>query len=174
MNRKINQAFGFQAQIDCMTGACTMNLANKNIGSAQNSLIHPAISTAGDYAVNGVIYTVAASSTAFTLEETNIPIGGGAAFVCCLNATGLTAGVGYASNVLTSAQVSEAGGTCALVLASDDLVMPTIPATMCPLGIYVCVAGDSAHVAGSETFSACTSNSGTHAFTQILNMNRVS
>jgi hypothetical protein len=174
MNRKIDEAFGFQAQVDCMIGACTINLAGKGVGSAQNSLIDPALVTAGDYAVNGVIYTVAASSSVFVLEDTSLAAGEAAGFVCCLPATGIAAGVGYATNVLTSAQVSTLGGTCALVLASDDLVMPTIPATMCPMGIYVCVAGDSAHVAGSNTFSACTSDSGLHAFTQILNMNRVS
>jgi len=174
MNRKIDEAFGFQNQVDCMTGACTVNLANKNIGSAQNSLVNPALSTAGDYAVNGVIHTATASSTVFILADTTLAAGQAAGFVCCLNATGITEGVGYATNVLTSAQVSTLGGTCALVLASDDLVMPTIPATMCPMGIYVCIAGDSAHVAGSNTFSTCTSDGGLHAFTQILNMNRIS
>lgn len=172
MNRKIDEAFGFQAQVDCMTGACTMNLANKNVNAGQNSLIHPALSTAGDYAVNGVIATVAAASSIFPLEETVIPVYGAVGFVCCLNVAG--SGIGYATNVLTSVQVSEAGGTCALVLASADLVMPTIPVTMCPVGIYVVKAGDSLHVAGSSTFSAATSDGGLHAYTQILNMNTVS
>ena len=171
--RKLDEAFGFQAQVDCMTGTCTMNLANKDVNAGQNSLVHPALSTAGEYAVNGVIYTATASSTVFTLESTSLAAGEAAGFVCCLNATGITEGVGYATNVLTSAEVSTLGGTCALVLASDDLIAPAIPATMCPVGIYVVVAGDSAHVAGSNTFSDATSDSGTHAYTQILNMNTI-
>ena len=172
--RKLDEAFGFQAQVDCMTGACTMNLAGKGIAAAQNSLIDPALVTAGDYAVNGVIYTASASSSVFILEDTSLAAGEAAGFVCCLNATGITEGVGYATNILTSAEVSTLGGTCAEVLASDDLIAPAIPSTMCPVGIYVVVAGDSAHVAGSNTFSACTSDSGLHEYTQILNMNTLS
>lgn len=169
---KIDEAFGFQNQVDCMVGACTINLANKNVCSAQNSLVNPSVSTAGEYAVNGVLVSNAAASSAFPITpDTTIPIGAGAAFVCCFNAAG--SGIAYPTNVLTSAQVSTLGATCAVVLASDDLIMPTIPVTMCPVGIYTTIAGTVSHIAGSSSFSLVTSSGGSHAFTQILNMNKV-
>lgn len=177
MNRDITAASGFQAMIDVLKGATTINLANKNVGSAQNSLVDPAASTAGDYAINGVIATLAAaSSSLFALEDTVVPEYNGVAFVCCLNAAG--SGIGYATNVLTSAQMStalvkNAGAACANLIVSDDIVWPTIPATMCPVGIYACVAGSVSHVSGSSSFSLITSATGSHAFTQLLNMNQV-
>jgi len=171
--RKINQAFGFENQVDCMIGACTMNLGTMDVYAGQNSLVHPAVSTAAQYAVNGVLCAATASSTVFTLEETVIPVGGAAVFVCCLPAAGISAGVGYATNVLTSAQVSTLGATCAVVLASDLIELPTIPVTACPVALYTVVAGDVSHISGSSTFSVITSAGGSHAYTQIMNLNKV-
>jgi hypothetical protein len=170
---KINDAVQHQPLRDFLRGGVTQNLGNKNVYSAQNSLIHPSMSTAGDFAVNGVVATRAASSTMFTITPTvTIPIGAGAAFVCCLNAAG--SGIAYPTNVLTSAQVSSAGGGCANILASDDLVMPAIPDTMCPVGIYTVAAGSVSHVAGSSSFSLVDSAAGSHLFTQRLNLKSIS
>jgi len=173
----VNNAFQFEQEQRMMKGLININLSNKNVYAGQNSLVHPAISTAGAYGLNGAIIDVAATSTMFALEQTTIPAYGGAAFVCCLNAA--SSGIGYATNVLTSAQMSSAsaankGAACANLIASDDIEWPTIPDTMTPIAIYAVAAGDSAHVAGSETFSAATSNGASHAYTQIMNLNRIS
>lgn len=169
MNRKIDEATGFQALIDVLTGATTVNLGNKNVYSAQNSLVDPSMSTAGDFAVNGMVATKAAASSLFALEDTTIPIGAGCNFVLCLNTAG--SGIGYATNVLTSAQVSTAGSP-ANVRDHTGIVWPAIAATMCPVGIYTVIAGSVSHVAGSSSFSLVDSASGSHLFTQILNMNK--
>lgn len=169
MNRKIKEGHSFQATIDLMVGTSTMNLGNKNVNAGQNSLVHPALSTAGDFSVNGVIATVAASSTMFALQVTTVPAFGGMAYVCCLNAAG--SGIGYASNVMTSAQVSTAGATPAAIAAA--VVLPDIPATMCPVALYTVKAGSVDHISGSTTFSVVTSATGSHAYAQILNLNQV-
>jgi hypothetical protein len=168
---RINNAVAHQPLRDFLRGAVTMNLASKGVVSGQNSLITPALSTAGNFAVNGVIVNATASSSMFPITHTTIPIGAGAAFVCCLNAAG--SGIAYPTNVLTSAQVSSAGGGCANILASADLEMPDIPDTMCPVAIYTVAAGTVSHVAGSSSFSLVDSAGGSHLFTQILNMNKI-
>ena len=170
-------AFPFQAQQNIAKGCTTINLANKNVYSAQNSLIHPSMSTTGDYAVNGIIATGTASSTMFALENKTVGAYGGVAYVCCLNAAG--SGIGYATNVLTSEQMSSAssvtaGAATANLIASKDLTWPTIPATMCPVAIYGVVAGAVSHVSGSSSFSLVTSAGGSHAYTQLLNLNAIS
>ena len=167
--RKINDAVQHQPLRDFLAGAVTLNLANKNCGSAQNSLINPSMSTAGDFAIEGKIYTRAASSSVFALEDTTVPIGGGMTFVLCLNSAG--SGIGYASDVLTSEQVSTAGAI-ASVQASN--ILPDIPATMCPVGLYTVVAGSVSHVSGSSSFSLVDSAGGSHLFTQLMNMNTTS
>ena len=184
--KKITEATGFQELQNVLRGACNCNLSNKNVYAGQNSLIHPAVSTAGAIALDGEIITVAASSSVFELEETTIPALGGAAFVCCTNiAAG--AGVGYATNVLTSAEISEshsalissgmtsaqistAGGPAYDVYKSPKLVYPDIPVTTVPCAVYVVAGADSAHVAGSNTFSAATSDGGTHGYFQRMNL----
>lgn len=167
MVNKVSNAEMHQAMRDVLHGLTNINLSNKNVYSAQNSLVDPSMSTAGDFGVNGVVATKAATSSLFAITpDTTIPIGAGAAFVCCLNAAG--SGIAYPTNVLTSAQVSTAGGGCANILASADLVMPTIPATMTPVGIYTVAAGTVSHVAGSSSFSLVDSAAGSHLFTQRL------
>lgn len=170
METTISKAVKHQALLDVLRGVANINLGNKNVQSAQNSLIDPSMSTTGDFAVNGIVVTRTASSSIFVITpDTTIPIGAGAAFVCCLNAAG--SGIAYPTNVLTSVQVSTAGGGCANILASATLVMPDIPATMCPVGIYTVAAGSVSHVAGSSSFSLVDSAAGSHLFTQRLNMN---
>lgn len=167
---KIDEAVAHQPLQDFLRGVVTHNLGNKTVYSAQNSLIDPSMSTAGDYCINGTAYTRAASSSLFALEDVTIPAGGGAAFVLCLNAAG--SGIGYKSNVLTSAQVSTAGAGCANALAA--VTLPDIPDTMCPVGIYTVVAGSVSHVAGSSTFSTVDSAGGSHLYTQKLHMMTIS
>ena len=185
---KISEASQFKILQDALRGGgCNVNLANKNVNSGQNSLIHPSLSTAGAIALNGEIITVAASSSVFELEETTIPAYGGAAFVCC-TAVAAGAGVGYATNVLTSAQISEshsallsdgmtsaaistAGGPCYDVYMSPVLSWPAIPVTTVPCAIYVIAAPDSAHVAGSNTFSEAVSDNAVTKYWQRMNMN---
>lgn len=170
--QKISDATMHQPMRDLMRALVTMNLANKNVYSAQNSLIEPSCSTAGAYTVNGVIVTNAASSSAFPITpDTTIPIGGGACFVCCYNAAG--SGIAYPTNVLTSAQVSTAGAGCANILASADIVWPTIPDTMCPVAIYTIAVGSVAHVAGSHAFSQAVSAGGSVLFTNIISLKRI-
>lgn len=165
MTNKVFEAIQHQSIRDVLHGMTNINLGNKNVVSAQNSLVDPSMSTAGDYAVNGVIATKAAASSLFVITpDTIIPVGAGAAFVCCLNVAG--SGIAYPTNVLTSTQVSAAGAGCANILASSNLVMPTIPATMTPVGIYTVAAGTVSHVAGSSSFSLVTSAGGSHLFTQ--------
>lgn len=173
MVHKITDAVVHQPLRDVLRGLVTRNLANKNVWSAQNSLIVPSISTAGEYAVNGVIVTNAASSSAFPFSATKtVPVGGGLVAVCCLNAAG--SGIAYPSNVLTSAQVSTAGAGCANVLASDDLVLPDIPDTMCPVAVYtVAVGAGAAHVAGSHAFSQAISAGGSVAITNIMTLQQI-
>lgn len=168
---KINEAVVHQPLRDLLRGLVTYNPASKGVGSAQNSLVDPALVTAGSLVINGVhIATVAASSSFFALADTIIPAGGAATFVCCINAAG--SGIGYASGVLTSAQVSTAGGTAANAQASA--VLPAIPDTMCPVALYTTVAGSVSHVAGSSTFSTVTSAGGSHLFTQIAQLQTIS
>lgn len=169
MVRNVSEAFKHQAMLDVLHGVTNINLSNKNVYSAQNSLVEPSMSTAGDFAVNGVVATKAATSSLFALEDTTIAAYGAANFVLCLNASG--SGIGYATNVLTSAEVSTAGGTPATVLAAEAIVWPTIPATMTPVGIYTVMAGAVSHVSGSSSFSLVDSAGGSHLFTQRLNMN---
>jgi hypothetical protein len=130
------------------------------------------MSTTGDYAVDGVIYTKTASSSVFVLEDTTIAAYGACNFVLTLDAAG--SGVGRATNVLTSAQVSTAGATPATVLAAAANEWPEVPVTECVVGVYTVMAGDSAHVAGSNTFSEATSDGASHLFTNLLNYNTVS
>ena len=174
--KKITEASGFQELQDVLRGACNMNLSIKSVGTGQNSLIHPALSDAGPIALNGELIQVAASSSVFALEETSVPALGAAAFVLCVNAAS-GSGVGYATNVLTSTQMSKASSVTAgsdpvNFLASTDVVWPTIPVTTVPVGIYILTGADSVHVAGSNTFSHATSDNGTHTFKNILNMTR--
>jgi hypothetical protein len=171
-NRKITEATGFKEMSDILKATVTTNLAGKAVGSAQNSLVDPAMSTAGEFAINGVIYTRAASSSMFVLQDTTIPAFGAVNFVLTLDTAG--AGVGYPANVLTSAQVSAAGATPATVLAAAANVWPDVPATVCPVGIYTVMAGAVSHVSGSSSFSLVTSATGSHLFTQILNYNKLS
>ncbi len=171
-NRKTSQASEHKKLQDVLKATVTTNLGNKNCYSGQNSLIDPSLSTAGDFAVNGVVATRAASSSIFALEDTTIPINGAANFVLCLNAAG--SGIGYATNVMTSAEVSTAGGTPATVRDATSVSWPDIPDTMCPVGIYTCMAGSVSHVSGSSSFSLVDSAGGSHLFTQILNYNKLS
>lgn len=172
--KKITEASNFQSLQDVLRGACDCNLANKNVGVGQNSLIHPRISTAGDIAVNGEIITVAASSSVFALTETTVPAYGGLAYVLCVS-TASGSGTGYPTNALTSAQMSKAssvhgGSAPSNLLSSVDLVWPAIPAGEVPVGIYIITGNDSVHVAGSSTFSSATSDNATHTFKNIMNM----
>jgi len=171
MERNISKAYAHQAMFDVLHGLTNINLGNKNVGSAQNSLVDPSMSTAGDFAVNGVIATKAATSSLFVLADTTIPAYGAANFVLCLNVSG--SGIGYATNVLTSAEVSTTGGTPATVLAATTIEWPTVPATMTPVGIYTVIAGAVSHVSGSSSFSLVTSAGGSHLFTQRLHMTNI-
>ena len=184
----ISDATQFKALQDALRGGgCNVNLSNKNVNSGQNSLIHPSLSTAGAIALNGEIITVAASSSVFVLEETTVPAYGGVAFVCCVS-TASGEGSGIPTNVLTSAQISEshsallsggmtsaaistAGGPCYDVYMSPVLSWPVIPVTTVPCGIYVIAAPDSAHVAGSNTFSEAVSDNAVTKYWQRMNMN---
>jgi hypothetical protein len=171
MVHKITEAVVHQPLRDLLRGLVTMNLATKGVWSAQNSLLCPSVSLAGDYAVNGVLVTNAASSSAFPIHGTpTVPIGGGLAAVCCFNAAG--SGIAYPTNVLTSAQVSAGGTGCANILANANLVMPEIPDTMCPVAIYTVAVGTVAHVAGSHAFSQAVSAGGSVAITQIMTLKR--
>ena len=176
--KKIADASDFQSMRDVLKGACTMNLSNKGVYAGDETGIAPAVSTAGAVAINGTIITVAASSAVFALEEASVPAYGGVGYVLCAHqASG--SGVGYATNVLTSAQMSSAssvtGSTDPLnFMASEDVVWPTIPDTTCPVGIYVCTGQDSTHVAGSSTFSLATSDNATHTFYQKMNLTVIS
>lgn len=163
METKVSNAFKHQAMLDVLKNLTNINLSNKNV-YGPTSLVDPSLSTAGDYAVNGVVATIAASSTVFALEDTVVPAYGGANFVLCLNAAG--SGIGYATNVLTSAEVSTAGGTPATVRDAATITWPSVPATMTPVGIYTVIAGTVSHVSGSSTFSLVTSATGSHLFTQ--------
>lgn len=166
---KINDAVVHQPLRDLLRGLTTFNLTPKGCVSAQNSLIDPALSTAGSFVVNGKFATVSASSSFFALEDTVIPIGGACTFVLCVNAAG--SGIGYASDVLTSAQVSTAG---AIASTQASVVLPDVPDTMCPVGIYTVVAGSVSHVAGSSTFSLVDSAGGSHLFTDIARLQTIS
>jgi len=171
-NRNLTDAaLGFQALIDVLRSASmNYNMAAKGCVSGQNSLVDPALSTAGSFVVGGVFATAAASSSAFALEDTLVPAYNAVNFVLCLNAAG--SGIGYATNVMTSAQVSAAGGTPAAVLAASAITWPTIPITMTPVGIYTVIAGAVSHVSGSSSFSLVTSAGGSHLFTDIASYNR--
>ena len=183
---KITEASGFQELQDVLRGACNANLSNKIVYAGQNSLIHPAVSNAGPIALDGEIITVAASSSVFVLEETAIPALGGCAFICC-TAVAAGAGVGLAANVLTSAEISEShsalleggltsaqistlGGPAYDVYKSPKLVYPKVPITTVPCAVYAVAGADSAHVAGSNTFSEATSDNGIHGYFQRMNM----
>jgi hypothetical protein len=178
----INQAVVHQPLREFLQGTVNFNPVNKNVYSAQNSLADPSCSTAGAYCVGGIHCTNAASSSAFTLTDTSIPAYGGACFILCYNATGT--GVGYPTNVLTSAQLSTheittAAGLLAILNKTIDtygiaLQTPNIPSTQCPVGIYTVIAGAVSHVAGSSTFSAVDSAGGSHLFTNIMTLNKVS
>ena len=149
MQRNIQNAAERSGLQDILLGVCTKNLSKKNIGSAQNSLLTPAMSTAGDYAINGVLYTKAAASSLFSnivvasaatssAAVVSIPAGGAAVFVLTLDAAGngyaipATNGVldkmgnaygngtGY---VMTSTQVSS-------IVANPNLSAATVAATI--------------------------------------------
>lgn len=174
--KKITEASQFQALQDVLRGNCNMNLSIKSVGVGQNSLIHPALSDAGAIALNGDLIQVAASSSVFALQTTTVPAYGGCAFILCVNAAS-GSGVGYATNALTSTQMSKAssvtgGAAASNLLASEDLVWPEIPVTTVPVGIYIVTGNDSAHVAGSSTFSSASSDNATHTFKNILNLNK--
>ena len=179
--RKVDEAFGFQAQQDILKAVHTWNPASKGVGSAQNSLVDPALVTAGSAVINGAhVATIAASSSFFALEDTQVPAYGGVNFVLCVNAAG--SGIGYATNVMTSAEIStavadpeqSASTVPATVLDANAIVWPTIPVTMCPVGIYTVIAGAVSHVSGSSAFSAVDSAGGSHLFTQLATFNKAS
>lgn len=178
--RKTDEAFNFQAEQDVLKATHTFNMSGKGCVSAQNSLVDPALSTAGSFVVNGEFATVAASSSFFTLEDTLVPAYGAVNFVLAVNAAGT--GVGYATNVMDSEQVSAAVSDPAQSAATvpltvrdaDAIVWPAIPATMCPVGIYTVVAGAVSHVSGSSSFSLVDSAAGSHLFTDIATLNRAS
>ena len=188
MNKKITEASGFKEMQDVLRGGCAnVNLATKGCGSGQNSLIQPSIDTTGNYAINGEIAAVTATSTFFTLEETALAAFEGVAFVLTIDDAATPLGRGHATNILTSAQISEshsallsggmtsaaistAGGPGYDVLKSVDIVWPEVPTDECTLGIYAVAGADSAHTAGSHTFSHATSDGGTHKFFQRMNM----
>lgn len=170
---RINEAVAHQPLRDLLRGLVTYNPTSKGCVSAQNSLIDPALSTAGSVVVNGKFSaTIAASSSFFALTDTIVPIGGACTFVLCANAAG--SGIGYPATVLTSAQVSAAGATAATAQAAADLQTVSIPDTMCPVGLYTVVAGSAAIVAGSTTFSVTTSAGGSHLFTDIAQLQSIS
>src|SRR4030067_904507 len=99
METTISKAVKHQALLDVLRGVANINLGNKNVQSAQNSLIDPSMSTTGDFAVNGIVVTRTASSSIFVITpDTTIPIGAGAAFVCCLNAAGSVSHVAGSSS----------------------------------------------------------------------------
>ena len=167
MNRDIKVASGFQAMQDVLKAFTSHNMGNKNCYSAQNSLVDPSMSTAGDYVVGGAVKTKAAASSLFALQDQSIPKGGGCNFVLCLNAAG--SGIGFKTNVLTSAQVSAAGAIASL-LTDANVEWPAIDMdTYCPVGIYTVIAGSVSHVSGSSSFSLVDSAGGSHLFTQIAN-----
>lgn len=166
---KINDAVVHQPLRDLLRGLVTHNMTPKGCVSAQNSLIDPALSTAGSFVIDGKFATVAASSSFFALEDTQIPAGGGCTFVLCVNAAG--SGIGYASDVLTSEQVSVAG---AIASVQASTTLPDIPDTMCPVGLYTVVAGSVSHVSGSSSFSLVDSAGGSHLFTQIERLQTIS
>lgn len=169
---KINDAVQHQPLRDLLRGLTTFNLTPKGCVSAQNSLIDPALSTAGSYVVKGKFATVAASSSFFTLEDTQVPAYGALTYVLAVNAAGT--GVGYAADVLTSAQLSTAEITTAAgAQAEADLTTIDIPDTMCPVGLYTVVAGSVSHVSGSSSFSTVTSAGGSHLFTDIARLQTI-
>jgi hypothetical protein len=178
MVHNIKDAVKHQPLQDLLRGLVTLNMADKGVWSAQNSLLCPSVSLATQYAVNGVIVTNAASSSAFPISDTpTVPVGGGMVAVCCFNAAG--SGIAYPGTVLTSAQVSTAGGGCANILAfaqgsnaTGSSLMPSIPDTMCPVALYTVAVGTVAHVAGSHAFSQAVAAGGSVAFTNIMTVKK--
>lgn len=179
--RKIKEATGFQEMQDVLRHFATVNPTTKGVGSAQNSLIDPAYITEGGVIIKGAfVASAAASSSFYALEDTLVPAYGGVNFVCCQNAAG--SGIGYATNVMTSAEISTAVADAnqsaatvpATVLDANAITWPTIPNTMCPVAIYTVIAGSVSHVSGSSSFSLVTSAGGSHLFTQLYTFNKVS
>jgi hypothetical protein len=171
-NRLITEASGFQAMQDVLRALTTYNPTTKGVGSAQNSLIDPALATTGAIVINGAhVASVAASSSFFTLTDTQIPIGGGCNFVLTMDAAG--SGFGHPTNVLTSAEVSTLGAIASMPIDDTYTEWPTIPTNECPVGIYTVIAGTVSHVSGSSSFSLVTSAGGSHLFTQLAHHIRV-
>jgi hypothetical protein len=129
----------------------TQNLNKKNVGSVQNSDAALRISTAGDYAIDGVLYTKTASSAVFTLAGTTLTSSQACMFLLALDSAG--------SGQITQGNIAATSGECSL---------PATPASQCPVGQLIVVSGASTFVPGTTTFSECESATGSIVFSDLM------
>lgn len=137
--------------VSAATGMLTQNLNKKNVYSASDSDTAASLSTTGDFAVGGVLYTKTASSAVFTLAGTTLTSSQACMFLLALDSAG--------SGQVTQGNIAATSGACSL---------PATPANQCPVGQLVVVAGASTFVPGTTTFSQCVSNTGSVVMTDLM------
>lgn len=129
------------------------NLGNKNVGSVQNSDANLRISTAGDYVVNNVVYTKAASSAVFAFPASTLSSSQAIALLATLDSAG--------TGTVTAGALADSGAT----------VLPATPAGGCPVARIDIACGTSSIVLGTTTFSQITSSGGSTVITQLAGVN---
>lgn len=134
-----------------LTAELTRNLSFRNIGSVTDSDAGFRISTAGDYAVAGIMYTKAASSAVFALAGTTLTSSQVVKYLLTLDAAG--------SGVATQGNIAATSAACSL---------PATPAGGCPVGQVIVVAGASNCVPGTTTFSQTVSAGGSVVVTELF------
>ncbi len=133
------------------TRGLTMNLNKKNVGSVQNSSADARLSTTGDFAINGVIYTKTASSAVFTLAGTTLTSSQACMFLLALDSAG--------SGQVTQGNIASTSAGCSL---------PATPANQCPVGQLTIASGASTFVPGTTTFSQNASATGSAVFADLM------
>ena len=137
------ESAALSAGVSAATQRRAINLNKKNVGSVTDSDAGFRISTAGDFSVNDIIYTKAASSAVFTLAGTTLTSSQVCRYLLALDSAG--SGIVVQGNIAaTSAAAS----------------LPATSSGTCPVAEVILVAGASQHVPGTTTFSQTVSAGG--------------
>jgi len=143
MITKVNDAVVHQPLRDLLTlGLTNRNHNKKNVGSVTASDTGLRISTAGDFAIGGVMYNKAASSAVFALTGVNIEAGKTKRIALMLDTSG--AGTVLAGDAVANGSTPGFG---------------EIPATKCCIADVV-IAAAAAFTGGTTTFSQVISAGG--------------